>query len=132
MARTPRSIHLLHHCFPLCPACGLYAFKHLHLIAPIPSGWDSMEGSTGIVLAIIVLAAGGAAGAAMMADGSLMGGSDGDASGLTQVEPLPYSGGDGGETCSLGRDAGDCGQASEGCSQQDDGTSTGDGGGCCC
>lgn len=90
-----------------------------------------MEGSTAMVLAIIVLAAGGAAGAVMMADGSLIGGSDGDTSGLSQVEPLPYGGGDDGGSCSLGRDASDCDHASEGCSLQDYGTSTQDGGGCC-
>lgn len=87
-----------------------------------------MEGSTAICLAMIVLAAG----AVMMTDGSLIGGSDGDPSGLSQVEPLPYGGGDDDGSCSLGRDAGDCGQASGGCSQQDDGTSTQDGSGCCC
>ncbi len=90
-----------------------------------------MEGSTGIVLAIVILAAGGAAGAVMMADGSLIGGSDGDVPGLAQVQPLPYSSNDDGGSCSLGRDAGDCVQASGGCSLQADGTSTEDGGGCC-
>ena len=90
-----------------------------------------MEGSTGIVLAILILAAGGAAGAVMMADGNLIGGSDGDVSGLAQVQPLPYDGGAGGESCSLGRDASDCDHASSGCSVPDDGTSTQGGGGCC-
>ena len=85
-----------------------------------------MEGSTSIVLAIIVLAAGGAAGAAMMADGSLIGGSDGDASGLSQVEPLPYGDVDG--SCSLGRAEGDC--ASGDCPVPDeDDQGSGD---CCC
>ncbi len=86
-----------------------------------------MEGSTAMVLAILVLAAGGAAGAVMMADGSLIGGSDGDdVAGLSQVEPLPYGDVDG--SCSLGRAEGDC--ASGDCSVPDEDDQ--DSGGCCC
>ena len=91
-----------------------------------------MEGGTAIVLAIIVLAGGGATGAVMMAeDGDWMGGHDDGGNGVQQVEPLPYQSDDGSGSCSLGRGDGavDCDQASGGCSSQEDAPSDG---GCCC
>jgi hypothetical protein len=60
-----------------------------------------MEGSTAMILAMMVLAGGGATGAVLMTEGVLLG--DADAGGVTQVEPLPY---DGVGTCFRGADTG--------------------------
>ena len=84
-----------------------------------------MEGSSPLIIAIIVLAAGGATGAALMVDGGLM--DSGDTANVQQVEALPYGDVDG--SCSLGRAEGDCGAGAEGCSTEDTAPS---GGGCCC
>jgi len=85
-----------------------------------------MEGSTAMMIAIVVLAAGGATGAVMMTDGELL--DNADAGNVQQVEALPYDDVDG--SCSLGRAVGDCGAGAEGCSTPDD--TAPDDGGCCC
>jgi hypothetical protein len=86
-----------------------------------------MEVSTAMIVAIAVIAGGGATGAVMIAEGDLdLTGND-DTVGINQVEALPYEEGDG--TCSLGRDAGDCAMASAGCSVP--GGDASGSGGCC-
>ncbi|UCC92338.1 MAG: hypothetical protein JSW25_06595 [Thermoplasmata archaeon] len=49
-----------------------------------------MEWSATLLITIVLLAGGGAAGAVMLTEGGLM--SDADAGGITQVDPLPYNG----------------------------------------
>ena len=85
-----------------------------------------MEGSSTLIIALIVLAAGGATGAALMVDGGLM--ADTDAEGVQLVEALPYGDVDG--SCSLDRAVGDCGTGAEGCSTPTDTAPSS--GGCCC
>lgn len=88
-----------------------------------------MEGSTALVISLIFLTAGGATGAVMMAeDAGWMGNHDGGVDGVSRAEPLPYGSWDGSGSCSLGRDAGDCGSGGDCGTTVEDPT----GGGCCC
>jgi hypothetical protein len=82
-----------------------------------------MEGSSAIVIAILVLAGGGATGAVLMTDGGLL--DDNGPDRVQQVQPLPYGNVDG--SCSLGRSEGDCVTVECSTPAADDDS----GGGCC-